>query len=96
MNKKKALLVGVAAAFGIAALLVVTSKRRPKRNLAVFGLVLAAIAGFAGAIAWFYHRRHKKRENLKLEQLIDSFDADRLDEHITEVLGKASDRLLPD
>ena len=94
MNKKKIVLAGVAAAFAAAAILVVTAKRKPKRNWLFIGLIFSAIAGFVGAVALAYHKRHKKREQLKVEELIDRFDADLLEDHISEVLGRVSDTLL--
>jgi len=94
MKQKKLFVAGIAAAFAAAAILVVTAKRKPKRNILFTGLIFSAIAGFLGAVALVYHRRHKKREKLKVEELIDSFDADRLDEHISEVLGRVSNNLL--
>lgn len=96
MNKKKVFLVTIAAAFASAAILVVSAKQKSKRNWLFVGLLFSAIAGFVGAIALSYHQRHKKRENLKVDQLIDSMDADRLDEHISEVLGRVSTNLLHD
>ena len=72
------------------------NKPKPKRNWLYLGLIFSAIAGFIGAIALAYHRKHKKRERLKVEELIDRFDADRLEANISEVLGKVSDNLLLD
>ena len=96
MKRKKLLVAGIATAFAIAAIFVVITKRKPKRNHLVTGLIFSAIAGFFGALALIYHRRHKKREQLRVEELIDSFDADRLDEHISEVLGRVSNNMLED
>lgn len=94
MNKKKIVLIGAAVAFAIAAILVVTAKRKPKRNWLMLGLIFSAIAGFIGAVALAYHKRHKKRNRLKVEEIFDRFDADQMEEHISEVLGKVSERLL--
>ena len=96
MKRKKLLIAGIAALFAIAAILAVTAKRKPKRNHLVTGLIFSAIAGFFGALAWIYHRRQKNREKLKVEELIDTFDASRLDEHISEVLGRVSNNILED
>ena len=94
MNKKKYLLASAAVAFASAALLIVTAKRRPKRNWVFIGLILAAIAGFVGAVALAYHPRKEERKKLKLEKLIEDFDAEQLEENISEVLGSVSDTIL--
>ncbi|MBQ9806143.1 MAG: hypothetical protein IJW49_06535 [Clostridia bacterium] len=94
MKRKKLLVAGIAAVFAVASIFMVAAKRKPKQNRLFAGLIFSAIAGFLGAVAFVYHRRHKKREKLKIEELIDSFDADRLDEHISEVLGRVSHKLL--
>lgn len=94
MKRKKLLAAGIATVFAVAAVLMVTAKRKPKRNRLFVGLIFSAIAGFLGAVALIYHRGHKKREKLKVEELIDNFDADRLDEHISEVLGRFSNELI--
>ena len=94
MNKKKYLLASAAVAFASAALLIVTAKRRPKRNWVFIGLILAAIAGFVGAFALAYHPRKEERKKLKLEKLIEDFDAEQLEENISEVLGSVSDTIL--
>ena len=94
MNKKKYLLAGVAVAFASVALLIVTAKHRPKRKWVFVGLILAAIAGFVGAVALAYHPRKEARKRLKIEQLIDDFDAEQLEENISEVLGDVSDAIL--
>ncbi len=96
MKLKKLLVAGIAAVFAVAAVLMVTAKRKPKRKWLFVGLIFSAIAGFLGAVALVYHRRHKKREKLKVEELIDNFDADRLDEHISEVLGRVASELIED
>ena len=94
MNKKKYLLAGIAVAFASVALLIVTAKHRPKRKWVFVGLILAAIAGFVGAVALVYHPRKEARKRLKIEQLIDDFDAEQLEENISEVLGDVSDAIL--
>ena len=94
MNKKKVVLIGAAVSFAIAAILVVIAKRKPKRNWLLLGLLFSAIAGFIGAVTLIYHKRHQKRGKLKVEEIFDSTDADRMEEHISEVLGRVSERLL--
>jgi len=94
MNKKKYFLASAAVAFASAALLIVTAKHRPKRKWVFVGLIFAAIAGFVGAIALAYHPGKEERKKLKLEELIDDFDAEQLEENISEVLGDVSDTLL--
>ena len=94
MNKKKIVLIGAAVAFAIAAILVVTAKRKPRRNWLIVGLIFSAIAGFIGAVSLAYHRKNKQRDRLKVEEIFDRFDADKMEEHISEVLGKVSEGLL--
>jgi hypothetical protein len=93
-GKKKIVLIGAAVAFAIAAILVVTAKRKPRRNWLIVGLIFSAIAGFIGAVSLAYHRKNKQRDRLKVEEIFDRFDADKMEEHISEVLGKVSEGLL--
>ena len=94
MKRKKYFLTGAAIAFASAALLVGASKRKPRQKWIYVGMVLAAIAGFVAAFAVAYHPRKEERKKLKLQEMIDLPEVDRLEENISEVLGNVADKLL--
>ena len=94
MKRKKYFLTGAAIAFASAALLVGASKRRPKQKWVYVGMVFAAIAGFIAAIVVAYRPRHEDRKKLKVQEMIDQLDADRIEKNISEVLGGVADTLL--
>ena len=91
MNEKKYFLASAAVTLASAAVLLATAKRKPKKKVIHASLILAGVAGFAGAAALAYqpHRAAKKR--LMIEDILDDIEVEELEDNIAEILGGISD-----
>lgn len=94
MNEKKYFLASAAVTLASAAVLITTAKKKPKQKSVYTALVLAGIAGFAGAAALAYQPTREAKKRLLVEKLVEEIDIPDLEQNISELLGGLSDTVL--
>ncbi|MBE6601050.1 MAG: hypothetical protein E7637_00885 [Ruminococcaceae bacterium] len=93
MSDKKYFLASAAITLASAAVLITTAKKKPKKSVYT-ALVLAGVAGFAGAAALAYQPSRQAKKRLIVEKLVDEIDIPDLEQNISEILGGLSETVL--